>query len=262
MRKFFFVFALLTGFLISLSSAVIWAEYIGTAPTGLISLEEKHPCYCYVPAAYTPEKEWPLLLLLGDRGEDPKELIQPWVDWAQKNQFIVLAPSNLLSEKEKPDALDQWLLGLKQQATERYRVDPRQVLLVGFDSGAHYAAYLSLQYAGEFSAAALVRKAWAGPLAPLIDSVRTSDEHAAFYLMLDPKASDFSEIQAKSMALEKEGYPITSQPLEGNENLPALQEQIIGWFHQTLGPAEPVSGEAEKRPNTVWRQMKKNLFED
>ena len=173
-----------------------------------------------------------------------------------------MAPSNLLSEKEKPDALDRWLLDLKQQATERYRVDPRQVLLVGFDSGAHYAAYLSLQYAGEFSKAALVRKAWAGPLSPLIDSVRASDEQAAFYLMMDPQAADFAEIQAKSTALEKEGYWITSQPLKGDENLPALQDKIIGWFHQTSGAADPESTEAEKRSNTIWQEMKKNLFED
>src|SRR3989338_11586852 len=67
------------------------AEFYGTPQTGLFVLEEKHPCYLFVQATYSAEKSWPLLVLLGERGDDPQEAIEPWAEWAKKNEILVVA---------------------------------------------------------------------------------------------------------------------------------------------------------------------------
>lgn len=254
------------------------AEFYGTPPTGLFLLEEKHPCYLFVPASYSAEKSWPLLILLGERGDDPQEVIEPWVEWAKQNEFLVLAPSNLLNERENPEITDRWLLKMNRQTGERYRIDPARVLLIGVGAGAHYAAYLGLNYPEEFQAAALIGGAWAGPLESLMKPSKEDARRVPFYIALDPARADFSQVETKSVELEGRGYRITMERLRAQANrqglpdqaasrrpsklaqaeLSALRERILQWFRDRS--AENTPGPQPKKKLT--QRIMKNLFED
>ncbi len=237
------------------------AEFIGEPPTGLFLLEEKHPCYLFVPADYAPEKSWPLLLLLGGRGEDPKEVIEPWVEWAKKNGFLVLAASNLFNDRgEKPEAADRWFLQVKREMTERYRVNPSRVLLVGLGSGAHYAAYLGLNYPNEFSGAALIGTAWPGPLEPVMVPPVSETRRISFYLALDPQGEEFSKVESKSRQLEAVGCRITFEPLKAGQELSGVRESILRWFLQNSESEE--SEEPGRGLTKLVKEMRRNLFEE
>lgn len=234
------------------------AEFYGTPPTGLFLLEEKHPCYLFVPASYSAKKSWPLLVLLGERGDDPQEVIEPWVEWAKQNEFLVLAPSNLLNERENPEITDRWLLKMNRQMGERYRIDPARVLLVGVGQGAHYAAYLGLNYPEEFQAAALIGGAWPGPLESLMKPSKEGARRIPFYVALDPQGTDFREAEAKSVELEGRGYRITMERLQAKAELSALRERILQWFRDRSAENAP----GPKPQKKLTQRIMKNLFED
>lgn len=143
------------------------AEFYGSLPTGLLVFEKKYPYYVFVPSDYSREKSCPLLILLGDRGDDPKDLIGPWTEWASSRGLFVVAVPNLGPEREIPKTADDWLFQTKKDLSERYRIDAARVLLIGFSTGAHYAAYLTMNYPREFSTAVLVQGSWDGPFAKL-----------------------------------------------------------------------------------------------
>lgn len=254
------IFALGTLFVfMGFTAAPALGEFYGTAPTGLIQLEAKHSCYLFVPRDYSPEKTWPLLFLVGKRGEDPKKLIGSWQDWASENHFLVLATLNMATEKEVPRPVDSWLLKIKQEVEERYRIDASRILLVGTEFGAHYASYLALHYSEEFAGAALVRGAWTGPLAAMIEPDPKQEKKIPFYVALDPKGDHFQQDELKSAEFERAGYRITLEKIKEGEDLSHLQEKITQWFRQT-SEAEGLVGTRPRKK--IFRRMMENLFED
>lgn len=241
------------------------AEPLGEFPTGLLALEEKHPCYLFVPGEYSPEKPWPILVLLGERGEDPKEVIEPWVERAKKNQFLLLALPTLMPENDLPTSADQWLLEVKREVSERYRISPFHILLVGTGSGAHYAAYLGLKYPKEFSAAGLIQGAWSGPFEKLMKPSRKHEKQIPFYVAVDPEEEPSSGVEAKSGELEEKGYPITLDASGSKEDEAGIRDRMIKWF---LEGSEFRAAKDEQEPPSRWggvkalfRQMRENLFE-
>lgn len=208
------------------------AEFFGSVPTGLLSLEKRYPCYLYVPPDYSPEKTWAFLVLVGQSGKDPKEVIQPWIDWGKEKHFLILVPDLSPREGYVPSPVDDWLKEVKREISQRYRIDPAQVLLAGIGSGAHYAAYLGMNYPEEFSAAVLVRGAWAGPFEKMIRPKSDARRQIPFYLALDPKAKEFSKSEAWALKLEKKGYKITLDPLKLEENFAEFQNRMAQWFRE------------------------------
>lgn len=224
---FFFCFIFLNSFVGNLKG-----EFFGSVPTGLLALEKKHPYYLYVPPDYSSEKAWAFLVLLGQSGKDPKQVIEPWVEWAKQNHFLILVPGLSFREGTVPDLADKWILKIKEEVGERYRVDRSQILLTGIGSGAHYAAYLGVNYPHEFSAAALVRGSWAGPFEKLIRPKSSSRRQISFYLALDPDSKEYPRMEQWALRLEKNGYRIKLDPLKLNEEFSGLQQRIAQWFHQ------------------------------
>lgn len=229
MRRTLFLFALFC-FLMASSQRGSWAAFMGEVPTGLLQLENKYTYYLYVPPEYSPEKIWPMVFLLGKRGEDAKALMGQWVDWAKKNQFFVLAVPNLSPEKEIPEKADQWLFAIKKEILERFRVDPAQILLVGIDSGGHYAAYLGTRYPEEFPAAALIQGGWVGPFGRMMEPDKDPRRHVSFYAVLDPKSENFTQEEAQALEFEQKGYAVKLDPLKEGEDFNRVRERMIQWF--------------------------------
>lgn len=258
MKRAMILFTLLFCFCFGFPSILSRAEIVGTVPTGLLVLEKKHPYYLFVPPEYSVERKWPLVFVIGNSGEDPKKTIEAWIDWAKENQFLVLVPSIFPREGSLPDELNRWLLRVKEEVTQRYSVDKPQVLLVGVDSGAHYAAYLGTRFPGEFAAAALIRQAWAGPLEKLIRPSTDREEQIAFYVAVNPQEKGFSSLEAKTLEFEKKGYSITFDPLKADEDFSKLQERMLAWFRQDVSARI----EMRKRPRTTLKEKFKGFMKD
>lgn len=234
------------------------AEFYGDFPTGLLELEKKHPYYVFVPPDYSPDRVWSLILLIGRSGQDPKEVITPWLDWAKQNHFLLLVPSIFPREGTVTYDLDRWLFGLKQEVAERYRVNPTQILLVGFESGALYAAYLGTRYPKEFSAAALVGEARPGWFKKIAEPSTDPYKQISFYLAPDPEGKGFSEAEAWALELEKKGYRVIFEPMKTGGDFSKLRERVVQWFQED----SKVRSALKKKPRTKWRDKTRGFLKD
>jgi len=260
MRHLLFLVTLFCALTVPLTPATQGAFY-GDIPTGFLELEKKYPYYLYVPPDYSPERVWPLIFLVGKRGEDPRKVITPWLDWARQNEFLVAAVPNLSPEKDIPKKADEWLLEVKQEILERFRVDTARTLLVGLDAGAHYAAYLGTNYPKEFSAAALVRDGWAGSFEKIIRSSPNPRERISFFVALDLGAENFPAQEARALEFERKGYAVRLEPLKAGEDLSGVRERMIQWF---LADVESRTLLREKPRHTRKERLKgviKDFFE-
>jgi predicted esterase len=248
-------FLLLTS--ISFAGPQAHAEFFGDFPTGLLQLEKKEPYYLFVPSGYSPERTWPLLLVVGERAQDPKEVIEPWVNWAKEKEILVMAVPNLSPVGGVPDLSDQWLFEVKQEITERYRVDSTQILLVGVGEGGHYASYLGLKYPSEFTAAVLVGEAWAGPYQDLAHPSDTRGNQTPFYLAMDQTGAGFSQVEKKALELEKKGYHVTLEALKAGEDLAAFRDRLYQWF-RNQSEQRVLAWEKPKRAGW-WEKIKKAI---
>ncbi len=233
-------------------------EIYGQFPTGLLQLEKKHPYYVYVPEAYSPDKGWPMLFLLGKRGDEPKEIIGSWVDWAKQNQFIVLAPTNVAPEKDVPELADQWLLSVKQEVKERYKIDSARIFLVGLESGAHYAAYLGTRYPQEFSGVVLVGGAWPGSFEKIIKPSSDPDKQVPFYVLMNPKGEGYGAVEAKANEFEKKGYPVTLESLKDVEDISAVRDRLTQWVRKE-SEARAI---LKEKPKKTFKQKKDRFLRD
>lgn len=262
MRRSIFFLSILFCLLFPALTARGWAEVYGTQPTGLLTLEKKYPYYLFVPPEYSPEKGWPLVVLLGDSaGSEPLELVDQWLDWAKKNQVLLLVGTVFPRENSVPREVDLWYIGIKKEVSERYHVVPSQILLVGIGAGAQYAAYMGLEHPEEFSGVALFRKAWPGPLEKMMKTRTDPKEQASFYVAVDPQGETFQAVEKKAAELEKKGYSVILDPLKPEEDLSAHRDRMIRWFLQET-EARSARGRAKQKGGfkKTLREMRKNIF--
>ena len=261
MRRFSFLLISFISFF-GFSSAVSQAEFLGNPATGLLVLEKKDEYYLYVPPDYTTEKTWTLLVVLGERGNDPKQAIQPWIDWAKEHGLLVAAVPHLVPEHDLPEGADKWLLGVLHEIIERYRVDPAGVLLVGLGSGGHYAAYLGLKYPGEFSAAALAGEAWSGPYERLMRPSPRPESQISFYVALDPKGEAYPAAEQKALELEQKGYSIKFESLQSGQDLVEFREPMMQWFQENQEFRTAKSRQVQKGGmKKTFRKILRNVFQ-
>ena len=239
-----------------------WADFYGDSATGLLQLEKKYPYYLFVPADYSPEKAWPLVLILAERGEDPKTAIEPWLEWAKQRKLMVAALPQLVPEHEVPTAANEWLIKVKREMVERYRVNPANILLVGRGSSGHYVAYVGLNFPKEFSGIASIQKAWAGPFEKLMRSTRDRSEQADFYAAVDPKEGQYPAIERKALELQGKGYQIKVDTLNSGGDWLKVRDSMIQWF---LENSESRSMKVSSKNRTAMKgkiqEVWKNLFQ-
>ena len=236
------------------------AEFYGNAPTGLLQLEKKYPYYLYVPKEYSTDKKWPLAIVIGNTAQEPKVVVEEWQDWAKTNQVFLLVTSIFPKEGYLPVEVDRWIFRIKQEVAERYRIDSSQVLLIGVESGAQYSAYLGLKYPNEFSATALFRRAWPGPLEKLMRPSKEPIEQTPFYVAVDPNLEVFPAIEAKAAELEQKGYFVTFDPLKTDEDFSLHRDRMAKWFLQELQNRAPIPIKPRTGFKGTLREMWKNIF--
>jgi len=198
-------------------------------PTGLIELPGyNHPVYIFVPEGYTPDNAYPLIISIPKGGEDPVSNIDYWVSLARRKSLLVVTPASFLRPGSEPYRMDDWVLKIKQDIAERYRVAKDQTYLVGVgQESAHYAAYLGVNFPDQFAAVALLGGSWDGYLEKMMILKNNPGEQLPFLLAFEKRQGNSME-QAKKAAyrLEDKGYPIHFMDPESDEGFKASAFKI------------------------------------
>ena len=98
----------------------------------------------YLPAGYTPERPWPVILAFdpGGRGRVPVERYQAA---AEQYGFIVAGSNN--SRNGAPD-VSQAVIAMTADVQARFTIDPRRVYTAGMSGGARVALWAALSSRG------------------------------------------------------------------------------------------------------------------
>lgn len=247
------------------------AETVFTAPdssqkmaTGLMQLPDyKYPVYLYVPDNYTAEKDYPFIISIPDEGETPDKNIQYWINVAARRTAIILSVTNLWPD-DMPTRMDEWLLRIKKDVADRYRVDKNHTYVVGMESGGHYAAYLSMTYPSEFSAVALLGEAWSGKFEQLIHPSSSTSQQIPIYVVFAKSALTDTVEKAKqqAMELEQKGYIVSLGQLEGTESFSDMEFKLkmLSWLEEKSDDWDLKAAESQKSWKEKFKKwLKRNI---
>lgn len=117
----------------------------GLHPIGLGA--ERDGLY-FIPSQYTPDRSWPLILMLHGAGSVGRRGINPYLERAEKLGLILVAPD---SRGQTWDVIGgSWGADVAfidrafGELFNRCRIDPGQIVVEGFSDGASYALSLGL----------------------------------------------------------------------------------------------------------------------
>jgi dienelactone hydrolase len=137
MRRFLLELVLIGGLA---SLAFPQAPAPGTVHSSIAVIADASNSYAlYLPAAYSPAKRWPLLLVFDPfaRGEVSVKLFQ---EAAEKYGFIVVGSNNSRNFEDPSTAVRL----LWADVNARYAIDPRRLYVAGLSGGARVASSLAL----------------------------------------------------------------------------------------------------------------------
>jgi phospholipase/carboxylesterase len=113
-----------------------------------IGLGDQRDGLCFVPSMYTPDRAWPLVVMLHGAGSVGRRGINPYLERAEELGIILLAPDSrgrtwdVIHGSWGPDvAFIDRALG---ELFGRCRIEPEQIVVEGFSDGASYALSLGL----------------------------------------------------------------------------------------------------------------------
>jgi predicted esterase len=117
---------------------------------GLHSVEARPGCegLLYIPAEYSPEQTWPLVVLCHGADSEARAGLAPFYGLADECGIVLLAPNShgetwdLLRGEGDQDA--QAIDALLAQVFDQLAIDPGHLALGGFSDGASYALSLGL----------------------------------------------------------------------------------------------------------------------
>ena len=193
-------------------------------PTGLIQVAGyRYPVALWVPEGYTAKQSYPLVVVIPAQGASPEQAVEYWESMGKRRNMIILAPFNLRPE-DLPTPMDKWILGIKKDVLERYRIDKDRVYLIGKDDGAHYAAYLGTKYPADFAAVALVGGSWVGRFEELIRPQARSSAQRPFIIFLKEDQKElYDKTMTKAYQFEKKGYPVQVNKIVGEDALASIE---------------------------------------
>ncbi len=133
-------------------------------PRGFLFFElefdgQNYPYVVYVPPEYDPQRAWPVILFLhgsGERGRDGLRQTEVGLGRAirlhrSRIPAVVVMPQ-CPPGRTWDDAMLEVALRCVQQASQRYRLDPRRVYLTGLSLGGAGAWRLAAELPGRFAA--------------------------------------------------------------------------------------------------------------
>ncbi|HNV85754.1 MAG TPA: PHB depolymerase family esterase [Candidatus Omnitrophota bacterium] len=232
-------------------TAILWngsqamASFYGEVKTGLqfVQVTDKTSYFIYVPKTYKGDKVWPLIIGLDKFGSGTKKYAEAWIKEADKRGYVVLCP-NWYKAREFPMAGDKWFFKTMRSVAEQYSIDPKRVLLTGFNDGGDYAYYLALREPKRFSGVAVI----GGGLTPSYGAVaylgRIKRHPIPVYVLVGEnekplKSRDLSVegIREGVKKLQSAGVPAELwQNQRANDIFDqSMISKILDWFEKTSG---------------------------
>ena len=219
------------------------ATFYGEVKTGLQNIaSDRYGYSLFVPAEYTPDRKWPLIMALHGEGARGEDYIQTWTEAAKQRGMIVFCPTYEEPRSGLPFDHDNRLIKLKRAIQSEYEIDPSRILIAGFENGGHYAFYLGLRYPKEFSAIASIGNAVKGSFEKLF-TFSYAEVHQLPVLMLvdhENQAVDSEKTATELKAIQERGYLIETVEAENANDLknPNTNSYILEWFEQISSERE------------------------
>ena len=211
------------------------ADFYGEHEIGLQPFaSDRYGASYYVPADFTPEQDWPLVIVLySDEAGKGAQFVKAWLSEIGKRHVIVLFVS-YLAPRNVPFSSDERILRLKKELMEKYPINPNRIWLTAYGAAAHYAFYLGACYPEHFSAVALAAGGAQGRFEPFFVYHRKNIEKIAFLILYgsnDPSIQKNVFVN-KHHALVKRGFQIEMEEYDqvGHQFLPEFRTKIMDWF--------------------------------
>lgn len=260
-RKFLFagIFTVMVLFLGSWASSVVAQTFFGPMPIGLVELDYRYPVFMFVPKNYKADRNYPMMVVVPAEGETAEEHIQQWIGVAERRSMILLCATNLWPE-DTPYSMDEWLLEIKNDLIKRYRVNPSRIYLSGKGLGAHYAAYLGVNYPREFSAVTLLGGAWSGQFEKLLRFQSRAKNQLPFLVVVpEDNPGLIAEVEKEATEIENKGYMVALMKVANDELVfdSDTRKQALEWMNensQVWSAKKSQSGKSLKEKIYKWTE--------
>jgi hypothetical protein len=191
-------------------------------PTVKVLADESHSYALYLPAKYSAQKRWPVLLAFDPSGEgaNPVKLLQPA---AEKYGFIVVGSNNSRNFVDPSTAIRL----LWHDVTMRFAIDPRRVYTTGFSGGSRVASGVAI---GCKNCIAGVIACGAGlPVGVNVPPAETTD----WFLTTGTVDFNHSEIIRLADALDARHAATNIAFFAGPHSWmsPTVAEEALAWMH-------------------------------
>lgn len=206
----------------------------GSVPDGIRPGEiiEAVPCQrapgqsyaLYLPAAYTPQKRWPIVYLF-DPGAEGDRPVRLYREVAEKYGYILAGSNN--SQNFLAD-VSKAIQAMWFDTEERFALDPRRIYTTGFSGGARVATAVALRCSGTCQVAGVVASGATYPA-----NISLSEKDSFLYFMaLGDADFNYPEVVQTRLAKERMGSPYRVRLFPGpHQWSPAsIFEEAIQWF--------------------------------
>ncbi len=238
--------------------------FTASNPSGLVEVSGyKYPVFLFAPKDYKTDRTYALIMIAPAESAKAEQQIEYLTGLAQRRSLFILAPYVLWPKAgDTPYRLDEWLLTVKRDMVQRFPIDKKRIYLVGKDLGAHYAAYMAIKYPKEFTAAALLGEAWAGPFSQLIQPRADAAEQVPFYVALKTDGNVRSRNEVWFDKLQKKGYPIHLVDYKADEELNDLEfkKAAFDWMEATGQSWETSVAQGQKTWKGKFKKGVKDFF--
>lgn len=208
------------------------AQVKTAAPKGLkpLKLESKRDGFIYVPAAYSAERQTPLVLILHGAGGNARHSIPLLQHLADKAGLILLVPD---SREQTWDVIRgsygadvAYIDRALEQTFGRYNVDPTRIAVEGFSDGASYALSLGVTNGDLFTHVIAFSPGFMAP----------AEQHGSPALFISHGTQDHVlpiDVCSRKIVprVKQEGYRVRYREFDGTHTVPPeIANEAIEWF--------------------------------
>ena len=197
----------------------------GTIVESVAVREDPSQSYAlYLPAAYAPERKWPLLICFDPlaRGKLPVERFRK----AAEEYGLILVGSNNSRNGLDGAALSKYVSSLWADAHERFNIDDARVYAAGFSGGARLATGFAANCRG------CIAGVFASGAGFSSGSVPTQPLPFALFGAVGFDDFNFGELRELQKALDATGTPSVFETFDGGHEWPPedVCEKALAWF--------------------------------
>ena len=166
--------------------------------------------YLFVPASLAPDTPAPLLLLLHGSYSTPLDMLPQWVDVAQREGIILVAPKSFADYGWRIfDDSPALMRDVIDDVAARRPIDRRRLYLFGHSGGAVHALTLAMLESQYFAAVAIHAGAWRQRES--FNAIPAAKRKIPVWIALGDQDQYFriADAQATEAALRAAGFPVT-----------------------------------------------------